>query len=205
MSRVRSAPALVAARSLSGRPVVTLGGDRPVEVKDVVFDRDSGSVTGFTLQKTGFLGGTADAVLPIAGVAAIGAHAVMVVDHDVFAAGRELSGSGADLVGSQVITDSGTELGRVVDVVLDLRQQPPEVVGFELAPTPAVSDAGAPVYLPVPKDLVVSEEAAVVPAAAQESICADVDALFDLLGSPRSSGGSSRKSPGSTQKKATKR
>lgn len=201
MSRSTSAPSLVAAQSLSGHPVVTLGGDRLVEVKDVVFDRVTGSVTGFTLQKTGFLGGTADAVLPVDGVEAVGAHAVMVSDHHVFGAGKELSGSDADLVGGRVITDDGTELGRVVDVVLDLRRRPPEVVGFQLAPTPAVSDAGQPVYLPVPDDLVVSDEASVVPADAQESICADVDALADLL----SSSGSSRKSSGSTPKKGSKR
>jgi sporulation protein YlmC with PRC-barrel domain len=197
MTRSRSAPSLAKAQSLSGRPVVTLGGDRTVEVKDVVFDGDSGSVTGFTLQKTGFLGGTADTVLPIGGVKAVGDHAVMVGDHDVFAAGRELSGTGSELVGGKVMTDDGTELGRVLDVVLDVGRQPPIVVGFELAPTPAVSDADEPVYLPVPDDRVVSAEAVVVPAAAREAICVDVEALADHLSSPSSSSGSTKRSSGS--------
>jgi len=40
---------LLRAGELSGRPVVTLSGERLAEVKDVIFDRGRSALTGFTL------------------------------------------------------------------------------------------------------------------------------------------------------------
>jgi len=44
---------LVRARELIGRPVVTLDGNDIAQVKDLVFDKVSGQVAGFTLNGRG--------------------------------------------------------------------------------------------------------------------------------------------------------
>ncbi|MFI7141496.1 PRC-barrel domain-containing protein [Streptomyces massasporeus] len=48
---------LLAARSLTTLPVVTLGGDAVAQLKDTVFDAAAGRITGFTLSGRGLLSG----------------------------------------------------------------------------------------------------------------------------------------------------
>ncbi len=67
---------------LTGRPVVTLGGDDAAGIDAPITDGDE--VIGFTLEKRSLFGGRLDATLPRERVLAIGPDAVMVADETAF-------------------------------------------------------------------------------------------------------------------------
>lgn len=68
---------LMAARSLTTRPVVTLGGDAVAHVKDTVCDAAAERITGFTLTGRGLLSGPLKEGLPWSAVYALGHDAVI--------------------------------------------------------------------------------------------------------------------------------
>ncbi|GAA0611069.1 hypothetical protein GCM10009547_11380 [Sporichthya brevicatena] len=150
------------AGDLSGQPLVSLGGDRLAEIKDVVFDRSSGELLGFTLNNPGFFGRTRGDALPIAAVHGIGdaavvvagAHVLVPVDDVVDAAERR----GNNVLADRVLTEEGADLGEVTDVLLDPSHRPPKVVGYEVK-----SDDGHTVTVPLDDAVAVSGERLVVP------------------------------------------
>lgn len=169
---------LAHASAINGLPVVTLAGEREALVKDVVFDRASGRVAGFTLNNPGLLSRSRDDALPSEAVHGIGDAALTIPDTSVLvpidavapAAERE----GGDVLNGQVLTDGGTELGTVVDVILDLGVRPPDVVGYEIEPGPAMPSSGKRVLLPLPVTGAVSGERLIVPAAVTEYVADDL-------------------------------
>jgi uncharacterized protein YrrD len=167
---------LMRASAIVGRPVVTLGGDDLAEVRDVVFDPRAGRVLGFTLNGRGFLSGRRKEVLPWPRVSALGPDAVMVADEEALRADDELvePAGGGDVLGSRVLTDTGTDLGRVADVVVEANPDA-DVVGYEIEPSAALSSRkGRTLFLPLPDTLSVSAEALVVPAAAADYVQDDL-------------------------------
>jgi sporulation protein YlmC with PRC-barrel domain len=165
---------LVRAKDLIGLDVVTMEGNRTVEVKDVVFDPHAGTITGFTLRKPGLLGGPQQHVLPVAGVDAVGRDAVMIASHHVFADADALAGSGDDVLGDRVITDEGTELGKVVDVAAAISGGTADVAGFEISPAESYRPDGHNVFVPLPAAHAISGEAIVVPASVVDYVAGDL-------------------------------
>ena len=112
------------AREIGGRPVVTLDtADDVAEVKDVLFSYASTSVVGFTLNKRGFLGSPMKEHLPWSRVSALGRDAVMIESRAELGAGdaamEDAAASGErDVIGATVMTDGGTRLGSVEDVIV---------------------------------------------------------------------------------------
>lgn len=102
---------LLRAASLIGTPVVTLGGESPLEVRDVVFAAESGEIRGFTLRKHGFLGGPVGDVLAWDDVHGLGPDAIVVADESAWATERGLEGDRGDVLGAEVLTESGTVVG----------------------------------------------------------------------------------------------
>lgn len=156
---------LVRATELTGLPVVTLTGDDVAEVRDVVYEPSRGGLVGFTLNKRGFFSGRMKDVLAIADVASIGKDAVMVADTDALtekanapASIRE-AGSDRDVIGISVMTDEGTELGRVSDVVIQLGRKS-EAVGYQLD---HASDRDRHLFIPLPEQISISGDALMVP------------------------------------------
>lgn len=189
--RSAGAPTLRRASSLTGLDVVTLGGDRAVEVKDVVFDKEAGALTGFTLRKPGLLGGPQKQVLPVEAIHAVGRDAVMIASHDVFVPAEALAASGDDVIGDRVITDDGTEIGVVKDVIVSVRGGQADIVGFELTPSASTAETTAkgPVFVPLPDALAISGEAVVVPGAVRDHLTTDLDELHARAVALRSSHG----------------
>ncbi|HXH58673.1 PRC-barrel domain-containing protein [Iamia sp.] len=180
---------LVRASHLTGLPIVTLSGEHGLEIKDVVFDKRAGGITGFTMRKPGLLGGPQKQVLMVADVHAIGPDAVMVPSRGVFAAPDSLSGSGDNVLGDRVITDDGTDLGEVTDVIASVTAGHADIVGFEVKASEALGTEGAQVFLPLPAALAISGEAIVVPASARDFVSEDytgfgasVEAFREQLG-----------------------
>ena len=156
MSRV------VRAGDLLTKPVVTLQGDDVAEVRDVVYDSERGALLGFTLNKRGFFGGKLGERLAMESVHAIGTDAVMVrsdsdlVDANVAPEAVATASADRNVIGNAVLTESGTRLGEVSDVILTLGQEAC-AVGYEIKADDRT------VYIPLPEQHAVSGDALIVP------------------------------------------
>lgn len=128
---------VVRATELIGRPIVTLDGSVDIaEVRDVVFDPQESMVAGFALRGRGVLSSPDAGVLPISRVRAIGRDAIMVAHaDDVAASDVELSAAQTDrrnVLGDTVVTESGSQVGKVVNLILRVEGGSAEVVGYEI-------------------------------------------------------------------------
>jgi uncharacterized protein YrrD len=168
---------LVRARELVKRPVVTLTGEDVAEIKDVVYDASTGTVNGFTLNGRGLFAGPLKVGLPLAAVTAIGRDAVMIADESVLVDRRDVADAAdvrdRNVLGNRVITDTGTELGTVLDVILQVGLIT-DVVGYEVSAAPALKTDERTVFIPLPDALAVSGEALIVPGGAVEFVAHDL-------------------------------
>lgn len=177
--------ALLLAGELTKRPVVTLGGEDVAQVKDTVFDGKAGRVAGFTLSGRGLFSGPKRRSLPWSGVHALGRDAVMITGEEVFEGRGEVVARGeareGDVLGARVLTDDGTDLGEVVDVVIEVDAHEAKAVGYEIASTEALGRSEQRVYLSLPDTLAVSGEALVVPALAAEFVAEDLPGFAETV------------------------
>lgn len=162
---------IMRAAEINGRPVVTLDTAEDIaEVRDVVFSHSHGELSGFTLNKRGWLAGPRKEELAWADVAALGPDAVMVASAEALRRpgddGGVAAGGGDSVIGGRVITDDGNELGEVTDLVVSVDDGAAQVVGYEIG-GPRVEDAdGADLrYIPLPETFAVSGAALIVPAS----------------------------------------
>lgn len=164
---------LMRATEVSKRPVVTLAGEAVAQLKDIVYEGGGGHVAGFTLAGRGIFAGPLKTALAWEAVHGFGRDAVMITGEDVLTqrddvTGRASGPGGGNVLGSRVITDKGTDLGKVVDVILEAGTEL-DVVGYEIDPTD-----GKKVFLPLPDTLAVGGETLVVPDAAREFVSDDL-------------------------------
>lgn len=167
------------AREIMKRPVVTLAGEDIAEIKDLVYAGEAGEVAGFTLNGRGLFAGPLKTALPWSAVHGLGRDAVMVTGEDVLEERTAVversarSGAGGDVLGSRVLTDSGTDLGEIVEVILSVGERA-DVVGYEIDSSEALGKDGRKLLIPLPDALSVSGEALMVPAAAVEFVTDDL-------------------------------
>ena len=169
---------------LAKRPIVTLAGDDVAQIRDVVFSARGGAVGGFTLAGRGLFSGPSGDALPWARVNALGSDAVMIEDESalesqqsVLEASAAGGGSGGDVVGSQALTDSGIDLGRVVDVIIEVEGKPGgqcDVIGYEIEASEALGTKGTKVLIPLPDTLAASGDHLMLPAAAKDFVSDDL-------------------------------
>ncbi len=168
---------LLRATELEGRPVVTFAGERVAEVRDVVFDSSRGRLIGFSLRGVGLFSRARDGTLPWTAVGSVGRDAVMIRDEDAVQGMKQLVAEGVpddrNVLGNQVLTDSGTHLGRVVDVIIEVGPTA-EIVGYEVAAAEALATHGERVLIPLPDTIAVSGEHLIVPAGATEFVGNDL-------------------------------
>ncbi|MGW8064185.1 PRC-barrel domain-containing protein [Streptomyces ziwulingensis] len=180
---------LMTARSLTTRPVVTLGGDAVAHVKDTVCDAAASRITGFTLTGRGLLSGPLKEGLPWSAVYALGHDAVMVRDR------RALVGAAAVLahrqtlrarvVGAPVTTETGAEVGTVLDVVVE-GGTGGRVVGFRVAASrgfaPGPTRHRRRLYVPRGETLAVTGRSLVLPEDAVRHVADDLPGLTAVVG-----------------------
>lgn len=177
---------LLRATALVGRPVLTLGGESALEVKDVVFDGRSGRILGFTLRHHGFLGGPSDDRLEWDDVHALGPDAVVIADESVLRPAPLGDDGSGDVIGDTVTTEGGTDLGEVVEVVVAVGGRA-GVVGFEIAAAPDVRrDDDHHLFLPLPDTLAISDQRIIVPDATTEFLRDDLSGFGSAVASFRS-------------------
>lgn len=182
---------LMRTSEISGLPVVTLAGDDVAQVKDIAFSGDGGAVAGFTLAGRGLFAGPLKTGLLWSKVVGLGPDAVMVESEssldpadDVRHAAESTAGTGhgGNVLGNQVLTDGGTDLGKVVDVVVqyDDGATACDVVGYEieasahLASQASNASNGTRLLVPLPDTLAVSGEHLMVPASAEGFVAGDL-------------------------------
>jgi uncharacterized protein YrrD len=157
---------VVRARELLGTPVVTLHGDDVAEVRDVVYDSDRGELLGFTLNKRSWFGGKLRERLPVAEVHAIGRDAVMVASEDALVDAAAAPAPVADaqpernVIGVSVLTESGTKVGEVTDVIVALGAGA-RAVGYEVTGGDAHDHTSR--FIPLPEQRAVSGDSLIVP------------------------------------------
>lgn len=168
---------LFRAQELTGRPVVTLTGELAAEIKDVVFDRSAGLISGFTLRNRGLFSRSRKDALPWGAVHGIGRDAVMIIGPELLEPADEVvpkkESKGGNVLGDRVLTDNGRDLGTLLDVVLQ-GGEVLEVVGYEVEASEALGTAGRHVFIPLPATVSVSGENLIVPAAAAEFVSDDL-------------------------------
>lgn len=173
--------ALMLASDITKRPVVTLGGEAVAQVRDVVFDGHAGRVSGFTLSGRGLFSGPLRQALPWEAVSSLGPHAVMIHDETAFESRDEVADSAeaanGHVLGARVLTDTGTDLGHVTDVVIEVTASQALVAGYEIAPAKTLGPHGRRVFIPLARTIAVSGEALVVPAAVADYVTDDLSAL----------------------------
>lgn len=156
--------ALMLASELTHRTVVTLGGEAVAQVKDTVVDARAGRITGFTLNGRGMFAGPLKRTLPFSGVHAVGPAAVMITDEAVLADRDALLARGeaghGGVPGAPVVTDQGTEVGTVLDLVVT---DDGRVIGFRVAANEQLDSERRDVFVHRPDTLAVSGKALVVP------------------------------------------
>lgn len=174
---------LMRATEIMKLPVVAIDvGDAVADIKDVVYGSGEGEVFGFTLNKRGFLAGPMKRVLHWSDVVGLGRAAVVVdtADESVL---RPMKGDDVGalakqkdraVLGTDVLSDSGTRLGVVTDVIV-MCGGPPEVVGYEIEASETMGPrAGRRVLIPLPDTLSISGDALMVPAAAEQFVADDL-------------------------------
>jgi uncharacterized protein YrrD len=169
---------LLRASEIIKLPVVTLGGEDIAQVKDVVYAAHGGQVGGFTLNGRGIFAGPLPTAAPWSVVIGLGPDAVIVpsqdelIDVETLLVGSASSGAGSgDILGSQVLTDDGTALGVVVDVVIEVSgggDSQADVVGYEIDPAGALGGGRNRLLIPLPDTLSASGEHLMVPSSARD-------------------------------------
>ncbi|MEU8742571.1 PRC-barrel domain-containing protein [Streptomyces parvulus] len=180
---------LMAARSITTRPVVTLGGDAVAHVKDTVCDAAAARVTGFTLTGRGLLSGPLKDGLPWAAVHALGHDAVMIRDPLALVNAAAMTARQqplrARLLGARVLTEAGSEVGTVLDVIVE-GGTGGRVLGFRVAASrrfvPGQTRHRRRVYVPRGGTLTVSGRDLVLPEDAVRHVADDLPGFGSLVG-----------------------
>ncbi len=175
---------LMRTSEISKRPVVTLAGEDVAQIKDIIYAAGGGEVGGFTLAGRGIFAGPLKQSLPWTSVGALGADAVMITDESVLVATSAVldssaasGGSGGNVLNSQVLTDTGIDLGKVIDVIVevpDTHGGQCDVVGYEIEASEALGTKGTKLLIPLPDTLAASGEHLMVPAAAKDFVAQDL-------------------------------
>ena len=174
---------LMRASEIIKRPIVTMRGEDIAQVKDIVYAANGGAVGGFTLAGRGMFSGPMKLGLTWPAVVALGADAVMINDEsaleatsivfDAAASGR----AGGDVLGSQVLTDSGVSLGIVVDVIIAVGETGGgqcDVVGYEIEASEALGTKGTKLLIPLPDTISASGQHLMVPASTKDFVSHDL-------------------------------
>ncbi|GAA2019192.1 PRC-barrel domain-containing protein [Nakamurella flavida] len=175
---------LLRSSEITKKPVVTYGGEDVAQIKDVVYGANGGHVEGFTLAGRGLFAGPLKTAIAWSSVVGLGPDAVIIADEsslvptDAMLESAVASGAapgGGDVLGSQVLTDDGTALGTVVDVIIEVsKSEQADVVGYEIDPAESLGRGKNRLLIPLPDTLAASGEHLIVPAAARDFVRDDL-------------------------------
>lgn len=170
---------LLRASELAKLPVVTFAGEDVAQVKDILYAADGGQINAFTLAGRSLFSGPLKVALPWAGVVGLGSDALIIQSEQQLVplanvlSGPADDGPGAavnrgDIISSQVLTDQGTSLGMVSDVIIGISagNVQADVIGYEIQPAETLGRGQQRLLIPLPDTMSASGEHLMVPAAA---------------------------------------
>lgn len=174
------------ATELIGRPVITLDSATALgEIRDVLFDPGRARVIGFTLRGRGLLSSGLVGILPGEWVHSIGRDALIVPSASAVVtdrAGMDTAvGDQQEVIGKEVVTETGASLGTITDVVVELERATATVVGYEID-----SADGRSFIVPADERTAMSADAVVLPAESQRRSANGLSAFRDGLERERS-------------------
>ncbi|GGM07784.1 PRC-barrel domain-containing protein [Nakamurella endophytica] len=184
---------LLRASDLAKKPVVTFGGEDVAQIKDIVYGANGGRVEAFTLAGRGLFAGPLKTALPWPAVVGLGPDAVIVESEAVFVPRDEVLASAAassggagvgDVLGSEVLTDQGTALGRVRDVVIGIlpgEQAEADVVGYEIDPAETLNRGQQTLLIPLPDTISASGTHLMVPASATQFLTDNMEGFGNAV------------------------
>ncbi|WP_425148155.1 PRC-barrel domain-containing protein [Deinococcus sp.] len=178
-------------KELIGRKIVTLdGADQVDSVHDLIFDEQGNRVMALLIDEGGWF--HAAKVLLYSSVRSVGEDAVMIDDiSEVISANDDSTVSAAmhskvGLIGLNLITSDGKELGRISDVFFD--ELSGQVVGYEATGGLFSDLSSGRTFVPAPESITIGAQAAIVPPAlAQAMQEQEAGGLQGALGSVASS------------------
>ena len=199
---VAGGPVLVRGKELHALPVVSMtAGEVLADVKDLIYSPSVGALLGVTLNKHGGLfAGPLKQTLWMDAIHALGRDAVMVMDSGALDApapipddsGDNDSGTGRNVIGNQVLTDAGSAIGVVTDLIVEIGlltadENVGSVVGYEVTGDASLQGReGKPLLLPLPYTLAVSGTTLVVPATVETFIRDDLSGFGAAVADYRS-------------------
>lgn len=192
---------LLRASELVKLPVVTFAGEAIGQIKDIVYAPDGGQISAFTLAGRGLFSGALHTAVPWTSVIGLGPDALIIESEDRLVAldqirtRQQTTGpSRGDILNSQVLTDRGTALGVVSDVIIAIGgpTDQADIVGYQIDPADTLDHGRQPLLIPLPDTLAASGKHLIVPAAAADYLTDDlaqfggaVDAFRTQIGGPR--------------------
>jgi len=175
---------LLRASELAKLPVVTFAGEVVGQIKDIVYAAGGGQVNAFTLAGRGLFAGPLRTAVAWSSVVGLGPDALVIEDErdvvpdaDVLsAAGTSAGGGGGDVLRSRVLTDQGTALGTVSDVIIGIAGSgsQADVIGYEIEPAETLGRGRQRLLIPLPDTLAASAENLIVPASASQYLTDDL-------------------------------
>ena len=172
---------LLRASELAKRVVVTYAGEDIGQIKDIVYAAGGGEIGAFTLAGRGLFAGPLKTALPWTSVIGLGPDAVIIESEAVLVPLAEVLGGVADgastgrgdILKSEVLTEEGTSLGRVADVIIGIGAKAggqADVVGYEIDPAESLGHGKQRLLIPLPDTLAASGEHLIVPTSARNYI-----------------------------------
>jgi uncharacterized protein YrrD len=156
------------ARQIIGLPVITFNrGTKIYDVEDLIVDPQRRQVLALVVAEGAFLHSAR--AIPFGRISAIGPHAVIVpdgkavIDVDRDKVLKSLFADDVGIKGLRVITEDGTKLGEVSDMLID--SQTGEIRGYYVAPATGVAWGQGMRWLPASSVLNMGRRVVYVPSA----------------------------------------
>lgn len=173
---------LVTGSQIIGLPVVTLdAGEDVAEVRDVLFDPSRGSLRGVTLNKRGRFAGRLRELLPVEQIHAVGRDALIILTEDALTLPTDAPAELAEVdeqrnvLGNDVLTESGVSLGTVRDIAIVVGSHG-VVVGYQVDTVD-----GRTGYVPFPLQLAISGSTLLVPDVTADYLRDDLAGLGSVV------------------------
>lgn len=165
---------------LIGKPIVSYAAGEKLEtVQDIVFDSTDNQVLAVLVDEGGLF--STARVVPFSSIKSIGSDALMIKSEaDIVEASTDpkiqrIIEAYKPIKGMSVMTESGKDLGQVIDIYFD--EQTGQIEGYEVSGG-AMADlyTGRP-FLPVPETLKVGDDVVFVPDSAANTLREQVGGL----------------------------
>ncbi|GAA4007102.1 PRC-barrel domain-containing protein [Deinococcus rubellus] len=164
---------MIKGKDMIGRTVVAISSGSNIDkVHDLVFDHDANQVLALLVDEGGWF--RSAKVVPFEAVRSIGEDAVMIADEGDVVSARDdsriadLLDTKVGLIGLQLLTTDGRELGRIADVYFE--EVSGKVVGYEATGGLFSDLSSGRTFVPAPESISIGDNAAIVPVSVAQAM-----------------------------------